>query len=168
HVNAVVDGLAARIAVREPGPGGGPVVGVRGLTAALRAARDAQCAELVTAQLAEDVANVLPEVGQHGAAVRILVAADSWRPFDPRSEVQQSEAAGTERRAREELGAQLYESERAAGRTLTVDEVIELLTRITEKLPVSPGIPAIPGAQGMPDTQGMTGPSGAPDRLTGS
>ncbi|MFF8417577.1 BTAD domain-containing putative transcriptional regulator [Streptomyces sp. NPDC015680] len=162
HVNAVVDGLAARIAVREPGPGGGPVVGVRGLTAALRAARDAQCAELVTGQLAEDVANVLPEVGQYGAAVRILAAADSWRPFDPRSEVQQSEAAGTERRTREELGAQLYESERAAGRTLTVDQVIELLTRITEELPGAPGLP------GAPVTTGTPGPSGAPDRLTGS
>ncbi|MGQ7750918.1 AfsR/SARP family transcriptional regulator [Streptomyces sp. WC2508] len=162
HVNAVVDGLAARIAVREPGPGGGPVVGVRGLTAALRAARDAQCAELVTGQLAEDVANVLPEVGQYGAAVRILAAADSWRPFDPRSEVQQSEAAGTERRAREELGAQLYESERAAGRTLTVDQVIELLTRITEELPGASGLP------GAPVTPGTPGPSGAPDRLTGS
>ncbi|MER5363630.1 BTAD domain-containing putative transcriptional regulator [Streptomyces sp. NPDC002722] len=162
HVNAVVDGLAARIAVREPGPGGGPVVGVRGLTAALRAARDAQCAELVTGQLAEDVANVLPEVGQYGAAVRILAAADSWRPFDPRSEVQRSEAAGTERRAREELGAQLYESERAAGRTLTVDQTIELLTRITEELPGAPGLP------GAPVTPGAPGPSGAPDRLTGS
>ncbi|MCT2546551.1 BTAD domain-containing putative transcriptional regulator [Streptomyces atratus] len=162
HVNAVVDGLAARIAVREPGPGGGPVVGVRGLTAALRAARDAQCAELITGQLAEDVANVLPEVGRYGAAVRILAAADSWRPFDPRSEVQRSEAAGTERRAREELGAQLYESERAAGRTLTVDQVIELLTRITEELP------GVPGAQGMPGVQRMPGPSGEPDRLTGS
>ncbi|MFD7533502.1 BTAD domain-containing putative transcriptional regulator [Streptomyces sp. NPDC059849] len=156
HVNAVVDGLAARIAVREPGPGGGPVTGVRGLTAALRAARDAQCAELITGQLAEDVANVLPEVGRYGAAVRILAAADSWRPFDPRSEAQRSEAAGTERRAREELGAQLYESERAAGRTLTVDQVIELLTRITGELPGAPGAPGVPGL------------SGAPDRLTGS
>ncbi|MFF2896067.1 BTAD domain-containing putative transcriptional regulator [Streptomyces sp. NPDC057966] len=162
HVNAVVDGLAARIAVREPGPGGGPVVGVRGLTAALRAARDAQCAELITGQLAEDVANVLPEVGRYGAAVRILAAADSWRPFDPRSEAQRSEAAGTERRAREELGAQLYESERAVGRTLTVDQVIELLTRITGELPGTPGAPGAPGASGVP------GLSGAPDRLTGS
>ncbi|MCX4846484.1 BTAD domain-containing putative transcriptional regulator [Streptomyces sp. NBC_00893] len=159
HVNAVVDGLAARIAVREPGPGGGPVVGVRGLTAALRAARDAQCAELVTGQLAEDVANVLPEVGRHGAAVRILAAADSWRPFDPRSEAQRAETAGTEQRAREELGPQLYESERAAGRGLTVDEVIELLTRITEELP---------GAPGAPGSSVTPGPSGAPDRLTGS
>ncbi|MFG3525122.1 BTAD domain-containing putative transcriptional regulator [Streptomyces sp. NPDC047917] len=169
HVNAVVDGLAARIAVREPGPGGGPVVGVRGLTAALRAARDAQCAELVTGQLAEDVANVLPEVGRHGAAVRILAAADSWRPFDLRSEAQQAEAAGTGRRAREELGPQLYESERAAGRTLTVDEVIDLLTRITEELPATPGTSGAPGASGGSGASGGPGTPGAPpDRLTGS
>ncbi|MEU2672871.1 BTAD domain-containing putative transcriptional regulator [Streptomyces sp. NPDC007164] len=167
HVNAVVDGLAARIAVREPGPGGGPVAGVRGLAAALRAARDAQCAELVTGQLAEDAANVLPEVGRHGAAVRILAAADSWRPFDPRSEAQRAEAAGTERRAREELGPQLYESERAAGHGLTVDEVIELLTRITEELPGAPG-PGVPGSSGAPGPSGAPDSSGAPDRLTGS
>ncbi|MEL5960778.1 BTAD domain-containing putative transcriptional regulator [Streptomyces sp. CLV115] len=168
HVNAVVDGLAARIAVREPGPGGGPVAGVRGLTAALRAARDAQCAELVTGQLAEDVANVLPEVGRHGAAVRILAAADSWRPFDPRSEAQRSEAAGTVRRAREELGPQRYESERAAGRTLTVDEVIDLLTRITEELPAA-GAPGATGGPGVTGGPGMPGTPGAPpDRLTGS
>ncbi|MET9658906.1 BTAD domain-containing putative transcriptional regulator [Streptomyces sp. NPDC006510] len=148
HFNAVVDGLAARIAVHEPGPDRGPAVGVRGLTAALRAARDAQCAEFVTGHLAEGVATALPKVGRHGAAVRILAAADSWRLFAPRTEAEQAEVDEVERQAREELGPQLYESERAAGRTLTVDDVIELLTRITEELPEAPG--------------------SVPDRLTGS
>lgn len=48
---------------------------------------------------------------------------------------------------------QLYEAERAAGRTLAVEDVIELLTRITEELPEAPGMPGL---------------SGAPGRLTGN
>ncbi|MFC9621675.1 ATP-binding protein [Streptomyces sp. NPDC056930] len=135
HFTAVVEGLAARIAVHEPGPEGGPVAGVRGLTLALRAARDAQCAELVTGHLADGVAAVLQKAGRHRAAVRILAAADGWRLSGPRTKAQQAEADEVGRRAREELGPQLYESERAAGRTLTVDDVIELLTRITAELP---------------------------------
>ncbi|MFE4799898.1 ATP-binding protein [Streptomyces sp. NPDC056708] len=135
HFTAVVEGLAARIAVHEPGPEGGPAAGVRGLTLALRAARDAQCAELVTGHLADAVASVLPKVGRHRAAVRILAAADGWRLSGLRTKAQQAEADEAGRRAREELGPQLYESERAAGRTLTVDDVIELLTRITAELP---------------------------------
>lgn len=38
------------------------------------------------------------------------------------------------------------ESERAAGRTLTVDDVIELLTRITTELPDAPDATAAPDA----------------------
>ncbi|MFD4862120.1 ATP-binding protein [Streptomyces atratus] len=135
HFTAVVEGLAARIAVHEPGHEGGPAAGIRGLTLALRAARDAQCAELVTGHLADAVATVLPKVGRNRAAVRILAAADGWRLSGPRTMAQQAEADEVERRAREELGPRLYESERAAGRTLTVDDVIELLTRITAELP---------------------------------
>ncbi|WP_326766819.1 winged helix-turn-helix domain-containing protein [Streptomyces sp. NBC_01591] len=170
HFNAVVEGLAARIAVHEPGPGRGPVAGLRGLTAALRAARDANCAELVTGHLADGVATVLPMVGRHGAAVRILAAADDWRLFSPRTDAQQAEVDEAERQAREELGPQLYEAERAAGRTLTVDDVIELLTRITEELPETPGCTDIPGCEDAPQrteapgfTSGLT-----PDRLSGN
>ncbi|MEU9620345.1 BTAD domain-containing putative transcriptional regulator [Streptomyces sp. NPDC048155] len=138
HFTAVVEGLAARIAVCEEGPTGGPVAGVRGLARALHGAREAHCPELVTGHLADSVAAVLPKLGRHGAAVRILAAADGWRLSSPRTEAQQAEADEVERRAREELGPQLYESERAAGRTLTVDDVIALLTRITEELPDTP------------------------------
>ncbi|MFF2963555.1 BTAD domain-containing putative transcriptional regulator [Streptomyces sp. NPDC057963] len=138
HFTAVVKGLAARIAVCEEGPTGGPVAGVRGLARALHAAREAHCPEFVTGHLADSVAAVLPKLGRHGAAVRILAAADGWRLSSPRTEAQQAEADEVERRAREELGPQLYESERVAGRTLTVDDVIALLTRITEELPDTP------------------------------
>ncbi|MCX4730663.1 BTAD domain-containing putative transcriptional regulator [Streptomyces sp. NBC_01363] len=170
HFKVVIEGLAARITVHEPGPGRGPVAGVRGLTSALRAARDAQCAELVTGHLADCVATALPKVGHHGAAVRILAAADDWRLFGPRTVVQQAEVDEAERQAREELGPQLYEAERAAGRALTVDGVIELLTRITEELPETPGCMDAPGfadAPRRPELPGFT--SGlTPDRLTGN
>ncbi|MFC9754395.1 ATP-binding protein [Streptomyces sp. NPDC056921] len=170
HFSAVVEGLAARITVHEPGPGRGPAAGVRGLTAALRGARDAQCAELVTGHLADCVATALPKVGHHRAAVRILAAADGWRLFGPRTEVQQAEVDEAEHQAREELGPRLYESERAAGRALTLDDVIELLTRITEELPEAPACVDVlerGDAPGHVEAPGFT--SGlVPDRLSGN
>ncbi|MFF3395597.1 BTAD domain-containing putative transcriptional regulator [Streptomyces sp. NPDC002669] len=175
HFTAIVQGLAARITAREPGPGRGPAAGARGLTAALRGARDARCSEIITGQLAEGAAAMLPELGLSGTAARILAAADSWRPAVPRSRAEQAEVDGAARRAREELGPRRYESERAEGRALTVDDVIDLLTRITADLPApeqpttarpatarpapAPGVPEAPGAPGVP---------GTPDRLTGS
>ncbi|WP_329196265.1 hypothetical protein [Streptomyces sp. NBC_01435] len=186
--NAAVEGLAARITVHERGPGRGPAAGVRALTTALRAARDAQCPELVTGHLADCAATALPEVGHHRAAVRILAAADGWRLFGSRTGAQQAEVDETGRRAREELGAQPYEAERAAGRELTVDDVIELLTRISEELPEAPGCPDAPGLvedPGRGETPGRAEPPGrtdapgraeapgftsglTPDRLTGN
>ncbi|WP_327258975.1 MULTISPECIES: hypothetical protein [unclassified Streptomyces] len=79
HFTAVVQGLDARIPVYEPGPGSGPAAGVRGLTSALRGARDARCAELVTGHLADGAGAVLSKAGRHGEAVRFLAAGDSRR-----------------------------------------------------------------------------------------
>ncbi|MFE7429108.1 BTAD domain-containing putative transcriptional regulator [Streptomyces sp. NPDC057545] len=135
HFTTVIKGLDARISVHEDGPGRGPEAGVRGLTQALSEARDAQCAELVTGHLVDGVAAVLPKLGRHGEAVRIRAAADGWRPTDTRTGAQRAEADEVERSARAELGVQAYESERAVGRTLTVDDVIDLLTRICAELP---------------------------------
>ncbi|MFE7620424.1 BTAD domain-containing putative transcriptional regulator [Streptomyces sp. NPDC057496] len=169
HFTAIVQGLAARVTAREPGPGRGPAAAALGLTAALRGARDARCAELITGQLAEGAAAMLPELGLPGAAVRILAAADNWRPSVPRTRAEQAEVDGAARRAREELGPRRYESERAAGRALTVDDVIDLLTRITADLPVPdlpvPDLPA-PGVRGVRGAPGTV--PGAPDGLTGS
>ncbi|MFJ7201658.1 MULTISPECIES: ATP-binding protein [unclassified Streptomyces] len=169
HFGAVVEGLAARIAVHEPGPDRGPAAGVRGLTAALCGARDAQCAELVTGHLADCVAAVLPQVGHHRAAVRILAAADGWRLFGSRTEAQQAEVDEAERQACEELGPQLYEAERAAGRALTLDDVIEILTRITEELPEPPGYADLTRADAPAHAEPPGFASGlTPDRLTGN
>ncbi|MFF9346346.1 BTAD domain-containing putative transcriptional regulator [Streptomyces sp. NPDC014734] len=135
----VLKGLDARISVYETGPECGAAAGVRGLTLALRDAREAQCAELVTRQLADGAAMVLVEMDRYGEVVRILAAADSWRPTSPRTAKQQAEVDEADRRARAELGPRAYESERTAGRALTIDDAIELLTRITAGLPDGDG-----------------------------
>ncbi|MEV7400067.1 BTAD domain-containing putative transcriptional regulator [Streptomyces sp. NPDC091267] len=135
---ALLEGLSARIAVHEPEPAGGPVAGLHGMTAALTAARDAMCAEVVTGYLADGVVTVLPKVGRYGAAVRVLAAADSWRLSGPRTAAEQSEVDAAMRLAREELGAWRYEEELTAGRALTLDEVIDLLQGITAELPPIP------------------------------
>ncbi|WP_406094435.1 AfsR/SARP family transcriptional regulator [Streptomyces sp. NBC_01013] len=133
HFTVALEGLSARISVDEPG--GGPVVGLRGLTAALVAAREAQCAEIVTAYLADGVVTVLPKVGGHAAAARILAAADTWRLSGPRTEAEQAEVDAAERLAREELGPLRYEEERVAGLGMTIDDVIDLLEGLAADLP---------------------------------
>ncbi|MEU8703083.1 BTAD domain-containing putative transcriptional regulator [Streptomyces sp. NPDC048680] len=135
HFSAILEGLSARITIHEPGPEGGPIAGLRGLTAALVSARDAQCPEIVTGNLADGVVTVLPKVGRHAAAVRILAAADNWRLSGPRTAAEQSEVDAAARLARKELGARRYEEEHAAGRGLTVDNVIDLLMDIAAELP---------------------------------
>lgn len=135
HFTAQVEGLAARITARETGPGRGPAAGVRGLTSALCAARDARCAEIVTGHLADGVAALLAKVGRYGEAVRILAAADGWHLNGPRSEAQQAEADEVERLARAELSARRYAAERAAGTASSVEDVIEVLRHVTAELP---------------------------------
>ncbi|MER6120096.1 BTAD domain-containing putative transcriptional regulator [Streptomyces sp. NPDC001743] len=135
HFTVALDGLSARISVHETGPGGGPVAGLRGLTAALVAASEAQCAEIVTGFLADGVATVLPRVGHHAATARVLAAADSWRLSGPRTPAEQAEVDTAERLARKELGALRYEEEHEAGLGLSLDGVIDLLQGITVELP---------------------------------
>ncbi|MEU1467340.1 BTAD domain-containing putative transcriptional regulator [Streptomyces sp. NPDC005761] len=135
HFTVALEGLSARISVCEPEPEGGPVAGLRRLTAALVAARDAHCPEIVTGYVADGVATVLPKVGRHAAAARVLAAADSWRLSGPRAAAEQTEVDAAERLARKELGALRYEEERGAGLGLTLDEVIDLLEGITADLP---------------------------------
>ncbi|MFG2601897.1 ATP-binding protein, partial [Streptomyces sp. NPDC048462] len=140
---ALLDGLSARIAAHEPEPRGGPAVALRGLASALAAARDAQYAEVITGYLADGLGTVLPKLGHHAAAVRVLAAADSWRLSGPRTAVEQAAVDEAGQLAREALGERSYEKERAAGRALTLDDVVELLTEIagTEASGSEPGEP---------------------------
>ncbi|MET7647649.1 BTAD domain-containing putative transcriptional regulator [Streptomyces sp. NPDC005426] len=135
HFTVAMEGLSARISAFEPEPEGGPVSALLGLTAALVTAREAQCAEIVTGHLADGVVTVLPRLGRHAAAVRVLAAADNWRLSGPRTPAEQAEVDAAERQAREELGASRYEEERVAGLGLTLDDVIGLLEGITADLP---------------------------------
>ncbi|THA31743.1 AfsR/SARP family transcriptional regulator [Streptomyces sp. A1277] len=137
HFTVAMNGLSARITVYEPGPDGGLDAGARGLAAALVAAKEAQCAEIVTGHLADGAVTVLSKLGHRAAAVRILAAADDWRHLSsPRTAGEQAEIEAVERLCRKELGAQRYEEEHAAGLGLTLDDVIDLLTGIVADLPV--------------------------------
>ncbi|MFI6648753.1 ATP-binding protein [Streptomyces sp. NPDC050529] len=135
HFTVVQDGLSARIAMYEPEPAGGPAAGVHGLTAALVVAKEAQCAEIVTGYLADGAAIALPKVGRPAEAARVLGAADDWRLSGHRSAAEQSEVDAAERQARKELGDLRYEEEYAAGRELTLDDVIDLMEGVTADLP---------------------------------
>ncbi|WUW22769.1 AAA family ATPase [Streptomyces sp. NBC_01463] len=135
HFTVIQEGLSARIAIHEAGPAGGPAVGVRGLTAALVLAKEAQCAENVTGYLADSAGVALPRIGRHAEAVRILAAADTWRLSGPRSAMEQSEVDAAERLARKELGELRYEEEHAAGRELSLDDVTALMESVTADLP---------------------------------
>ncbi|WLQ35214.1 BTAD domain-containing putative transcriptional regulator [Streptomyces castrisilvae] len=137
HFTVAMSGLSARITVHEPGPDGGTDAGARGLTEALVAAKEAQCAEIVTGHLADGAVTVLSKLGHHAAVVRILAAADNWRHLSsPRTEGEQAEIDAVERLCREELGARRYEEERAAGVALTLGDVIDVLKGIVADLPV--------------------------------
>ncbi|MEU1489958.1 BTAD domain-containing putative transcriptional regulator [Streptomyces sp. NPDC005776] len=135
HFTVALEGLSARISVDEAEPAGGPVAGLHALTAALVAARDARCPEIVNGYLADGVVTVLPRVGAHAAAARILAAADSWRLSGPRTAAEQAEVDAAEMLARKELGARRYEAERLAGLGLTIDDVIALLEGVAANLP---------------------------------
>ncbi|MEU2245987.1 BTAD domain-containing putative transcriptional regulator [Streptomyces sp. NPDC019224] len=136
HFTVAMSGLSARIAVHEAGPDGGLSAGARGLTASLVAAQEAQCSEIVTGHLADGAVTVLSRLGHHAAAVRILAAADEWRrTSSPRTEDEQAEIDVAEHLCREELGAPRYEEERAAGRALSLADVIGLLEGVVADLP---------------------------------
>ncbi|MFD9225210.1 hypothetical protein ACFWDI_35590 [Streptomyces sp. NPDC060064] len=131
----MLDGVDAGIAAYEPATG--PAAALQGLAAALRKARDAHCAEFITALLADSAASVLTLNGQLPLAVRVLAATDTWRSDSPRSVPEQTDADQIRSRARAELGIRRYENECAAGHALTVTQVIDLLQDTGEPEAVS-------------------------------
>ncbi|WP_330239351.1 AfsR/SARP family transcriptional regulator [Streptomyces sp. NBC_00525] len=140
HFTVAMAGLAARIAVYEPEPGGGPAVGARGLAECLVAARDAQCAESVTGLLADGAVTVLAKLGHHAAAVRVFAASDEWRRVSsPRSAGERAEIDAAAHLCREELGAARYERERTVGRALSLDDVIDVLDEVVAEGPALSG-----------------------------
>ncbi|WP_406285735.1 AfsR/SARP family transcriptional regulator [Streptomyces sp. NBC_00209] len=136
HFTVAMAGLSARIAVHEPGPEGGLVAGAHGLTRSLVAAKEAQCAEIVTGHLADGAVSVLARLGHHEVAARVSAAADDWRrTSSPRTGGELAETDAAERLCREALGSARYEEERAAGHGLSLDDVIALLQEVVVDLP---------------------------------
>ncbi|MEU6877781.1 BTAD domain-containing putative transcriptional regulator [Streptomyces sp. NPDC046712] len=122
HFQAVLAGLDARVRACE----GGGAEAVADAAGALRIARGAQCADFITAHLAEGLANALALDGELALAVRVLAAADTWRTTMPRAVPEVREAEELLARARTELTEETVEVAYAAGTGLGLDEVIAL------------------------------------------
>uniref|UniRef100_A0AAU3GXF1 Winged helix-turn-helix domain-containing protein n=1 Tax=Streptomyces sp. NBC_01401 TaxID=2903854 RepID=A0AAU3GXF1_9ACTN len=129
---AAVLGVSARIAVHEPS--GGPAAGLRGVVEALRLAVTSGCADNFTAHLAEAAGAVLIGLDRFAVSARVLAAAGTWRANGPRSAVEEAEVAVAVERLCEELGPRRYDEESTPGRGLTPQEVLGLLTDVTEEL----------------------------------
>ncbi|MFJ8667735.1 BTAD domain-containing putative transcriptional regulator [Streptomyces sp. NPDC093600] len=120
HFAVVLSGLDARIRADE----GGGTEAVADAVAALRTAREAQCADFVIAALAECVAITLSRCGAPALAVRALAAADTWRGALVRSVPEAREAEALTARAREALGEDGYAEAYASGAALDVEAVL--------------------------------------------
>ncbi|MEU2235953.1 AfsR/SARP family transcriptional regulator [Streptomyces vietnamensis] len=123
HFEAVVTGIAARVEAYE----GKGAVAVATAVTALRAARDAQCADFITTGLAEGLAVTLSEAGEVDLAVRVMAAVDHWRRDMPRSVPELRDVESVTARAVAELDASALAAARAAGAGLGVDEVLDLV-----------------------------------------
>ncbi|WP_314614604.1 ATP-binding protein [Streptomyces stackebrandtii] len=123
HFSAVVTGLAARVEAYE----GGGAAAVANAAGALRAARDAQCADLIVAALAEGLAVTLAEAAEPALAVTVLAAVDSWRGGLPRSVPELRETEEVTARSLAVLGASGLAAARATGRGLGLDDLLSLV-----------------------------------------
>ncbi|MFF0751000.1 BTAD domain-containing putative transcriptional regulator [Streptomyces sp. NPDC004267] len=122
HFVAVVLGLAARVEAHE----GAGAAAVGRAVAALRTARDAECAEFITAGLAEGLATTLALAGELAPAVSALAAADTWRGDVPRVRPELREAEAVMTLARAGLDADAYEAARTRGLGFAVDDLLAL------------------------------------------
>ncbi|MDV5147234.1 BTAD domain-containing putative transcriptional regulator [Streptomyces sp. SBC-4] len=136
HFAAVLAGLGARVEAYE----GGGAAATASAAAALRAARDAQCADLIVAALGEGLAVTLAEADEPALAVTVLAAVDSWRHELPRSVPELREAEDVTARALAALGAPGLAAARAAGTGLGPDDVLVLAAAYTgTAAPEGPG-----------------------------
>ncbi|MFB7515851.1 BTAD domain-containing putative transcriptional regulator [Streptomyces sp. NPDC056144] len=122
HFEAAIAGLAARVEAYE----GAGAAAVATATGALRAAWEAQSADLVRAVLAEGVAVALAEADEPALAVTVLAAVDTWRHELPRSVPERREAAAVTAKAVAALGAPAVAAARATGEGLGVEEILAL------------------------------------------
>ncbi|MFE5909859.1 ATP-binding protein [Streptomyces wedmorensis] len=128
HFSAAVTGLAALVEAYE----GKGTAAVARAASALRAARDGQCANLVTAALGEGLALTLVEAGEPALAMTVLSAVDVWRRDIPRSAPQLQDAESMTAKALGALGAPALAAARASGENLDVDAVLSLVEPLTD------------------------------------
>ncbi|WP_328943497.1 AAA family ATPase [Streptomyces sp. NBC_00250] len=128
HFEAALVGLSARVEAGE-----GRASAVATATDALRGARDAQCADFITAGLAEGLAIVLSSAGEPALAVRIMAAVDGWRDERPRSVPGLRDLETVTDRALAALGPSGLAAARAAGEGLGIDDVLALAETVTAR-----------------------------------
>ncbi|MEV5971942.1 BTAD domain-containing putative transcriptional regulator [Streptomyces sp. NPDC051921] len=120
HFAAVVSGLAASIEALE----GAGATAVAHAVDALRTARDAQCADVVAATLAEGLATTLVLGGAPALAVSTLAAVDTWRGEVTRTAPELRTAEFVTARARDVLDADACAAAYEAGRALTAEDIL--------------------------------------------
>ncbi|WP_328450816.1 winged helix-turn-helix domain-containing protein [Streptomyces sp. NBC_00386] len=119
----------------------GPVPGLRKLSAALRQAMDARCADVVASGFVESAARLLTELGAHPVAARLLAAGTGWRGGDLRPTRESADARRTAAAALAALGPERYESERVRGSGYTQEEALGDLAEVLEAYPEAyPGV----------------------------
>ncbi|WP_420710538.1 ATP-binding protein, partial [Streptomyces sp. NRRL F-6492] len=128
HFTAAVIGLAARVEAY----GGGGAAAVASAAAALRAARDARCADLIAATLGQGLAVALSLADEPAPAGTVLAAVDSWRRELPRSVPERVEAEAVTARSLAALGAPGLAAARTAGEGLDLDGVLSLVKDYAE------------------------------------
>jgi tetratricopeptide (TPR) repeat protein len=130
---AALSWVDALVTVAEHGPG----AGLRKFADALREALAGHCADAVLGGLADGAAVQLGELGDHARAARLFAAGDHWRGGHPRPPREQTSAARSLSAAALALGPARYASERAAGESLTPDDVLRDLAEVLDELPVA-------------------------------
>ncbi|WP_306323690.1 MULTISPECIES: BTAD domain-containing putative transcriptional regulator [unclassified Streptomyces] len=117
---AALGNVEARITAAESGP----EAALAHLVEVLRDDVLGQTAESVTAGLVDVGAELHARMGDMARAVRLLAAADAMRSGMPRAMSEREEYEATDARARAELGDVRYEAARAAGGTLTYEQLL--------------------------------------------
>ncbi|MGW0122648.1 ATP-binding protein [Streptomyces sp. NPDC003327] len=131
HFQAVLTGFAARVEAAE----GAGLAAVATAAAALRLARDAQCADFITVGMTEGLAVTLAAADEHALAIRVLSAAAALRRNSaPRSVPEAREIERLTAGAVAALGAAAVARARTAGAGLDLDDVLAL----TDALPDAP------------------------------
>ncbi|MET9934042.1 MULTISPECIES: BTAD domain-containing putative transcriptional regulator [unclassified Streptomyces] len=123
HFTAAVIGLTARVEAY----GGGGAAAVASAASALRAARDARCADLIAATLGQGLAIALSLADEPASAATVLAAVDAWRRELPRSVPELKEAEEVTARSLAALGAPGLAAARTVGGGLDVDGVLSLV-----------------------------------------